>query len=280
MHNTLNLSAIAFPNIDPVLLNLGPLQIHWYGVAYVVGILFGWWYAGTFVSNDKLWGGSSPVTKLHLDDFLLWLVAGVILGGRLGYVLFYDLATYLENPLQIVMLQRGGMSFHGGLAGVIVAMIFFARSRGFSAFHLFDIIGPSSCIAIMFGRIANFINQELYGKITNVPCGIVFPNSGDSLARHPSQLYEAALEGLLLFIILRLLTHTLLKLKSPGFVAGAYVAGYALVRILIEFIRLPDPQLGYLAGDWLTMGMLLSIPIILIGIWSMVTSKSRALRID
>lgn len=269
------LAALAFPNIDPVLLQLGPLKVHWYGMAYVVGILSGWWYAGRLVSNQKLWNGPSPITKLHLDDFLMWLVAGVILGGRIGYVLFYNLDKYLAQPLDIIKVWDGGMSFHGGLTGVVIAMILFARSRGFSPFSLFDIIGPASCIAIFFGRCANFINQELFGKVTDASWGVIFPITQDGLARHPSQLYEAALEGIVLFIALRILTHTFLKLKSPGFIAGAYVAGYAIARILVEFVRVPDAQIGYLFGGWLTMGMVLSIPIILIGMWSILTSKSR-----
>lgn len=268
-------AALAFPNIDPVLLELGPLKVHWYGMAYVVGILSGWWYAGKLVSNNALWNGPAPITKEHLDDFLMWLVAGVILGGRLGYVLFYNLDKYLAHPLDVFKVWDGGMSFHGGLTGVVIAMILFARSKNFSAFSLFDIIGPASCIAIFFGRCANFINQELFGKVTDAPWGVIFPIAQDGLPRHPSQLYEAALEGIILFIVLRILTHIFFKLKSPGFVAGAYVAGYAIARILVEFVRLPDQQIGYLFGGWLTMGMVLSIPIILIGLWSMLSSKSR-----
>lgn len=268
-------AALAFPNIDPVLLELGPLKVHWYGMAYVVGILSGWWYAGKLVSNNALWNGPAPITKEHLDDFLMWLVAGVILGGRLGYVLFYNLDKYLAQPLDVFKVWDGGMSFHGGLTGVVIAMILFARSKNFSAFSLFDIIGPASCIAIFFGRCANFINQELFGKVTDAPWGVIFPIAQDGLPRHPSQLYEAALEGIILFIVLRILTHIFFKLKSPGFVAGAYVAGYAIARILVEFVRLPDQQIGYLFGGWLTMGMVLSIPIILIGLWSMLSSKSR-----
>lgn len=270
-------SALSFPNIDPVLISLGPLQIHWYGVAYVVGILSGWWYAGKLVTNEKLWGGHSPITKENLDDFLVWLVIGVIVGGRLGYVLFYDQEKYLSDPLEIIFINNGGMSFHGGLFGVIIAMILFAKKNGFSPFNLFDVIGPASCIAIFFGRCANFINQELFGKPTDLAWGVIFPNTGDGIARHPSQLYEAALEGIFLFLILLFCTHKLLKLKSPGFVAGVYVAGYGLARMLVEFVRLPDAHIGYIAGGWLTMGMILSIPIILVGLWSVMSSKNRKL---
>lgn len=277
MHALYSQSAIAFPNIDKVALSIGPFSVHWYGLAYVVGILLGWWYAKKLVNNNSLWGGTSPITSLHLDDFLGWLVAGVIIGGRLGYVLFYNLSQYLSEPIKVFYIWDGGMSFHGGLAGVVIAMIIFARKNGFSPFSLFDVIGPASCFAIFLGRCANFINQELYGKPTDVAWGVIFPITGDGIARHPSQLYEAFLEGLVLFIILRFVTHKGLYLKQPGFVAGVYVGGYAIARILVEFVRLPDEHIKYLAGEWLTMGMVLSIPILLIGLWSMFTSKNRKL---
>jgi len=258
--------AIAFPMIDPVLLRLGPLQVHWYGIAYVVGILFGWWYARRLAEYPRLWGASSPFSANDIDDFLVWAVVGIILGGRIGYVLFYDLATFAANPARIAMLWTGGMSFHGGLAGTIVAMILFARSRGFPVFSLFDVIAASTGPGIFLGRMANFINQELWGKPTDLPWGVVFPDAGPE-PRHPSQLYEGLLEGLALFLILRFLTHNFLKLKQPGFVAGAFIFWYALVRIFVEFFRLPDEHIGYLAFDWLTLGMVLSLPMALAGAW-------------
>lgn len=269
-------AAIAFPQIDPVLFSLGPLQLRWYGLAYVAGILFAWWYAKRLVTNDRLWHDKSPIGENDLDDFLIWAVVGIILGGRLGYVLFYKFADYLQNPFEIFMLWQGGMSFHGGLAGCVLAMILFARSRSIPVFSLFDVIGPSATIGIFFGRIANFINQELYGKQTDLPWGVVFPVTGDNIPRHPSQLYEGLLEGLLLFFVLRYLTHRLLKLKQPGFVAGAFICGYAIARILVEFVRKPDDHIGYLAGGWVTMGMVLSLPVLAIGIWSMVASRKPA----
>jgi len=269
------LQAIAFPNIDPVIFTIGPFSLHWYGLAYVVGILFALWYAKRLVANQNIWQGKSPIQPVQIDDFLLWAVAGIILGGRLGYVLFYDLPTYLENPLRVAMLWQGGMSFHGGLAGCILAMILFARKNGFNTFSLFDVIAPSSTIGLFLGRITNFINQELYGKPTDSAIGVVFPATGDGIPRHPSQLYEAALEGLLLFILLRILTHRALMLKYPGFVGGAFLAGYAVSRIAVEFVRLPDQHIGYLAGGWLTMGMVLSLPVLLVGIWGMASSKTR-----
>lgn len=269
-------SAIAFPAIDPVIFEIGPLALRWYGLAYVIGILFGLWYAKRLVANAAIWGGKPPISTRDIDDFLVWAVLGIILGGRLGYVLFYDLGAYLSDPLAITRLWQGGMSFHGGLAGVIIAMIVFARARGFPAFSLFDVIGPSACIGLMLGRIANFINQELYGAPTSLPWGVIFPVTGDGIPRHPSQLYEAALEGLLLFLVLRFLTHRLHMLPRTGFVGGAFVAGYGLARIAVEFVRLPDAHIGYLAGGWLTMGMVLSLPLVLIGAWAMITSRHTA----
>lgn len=224
------------------------------------------------MSTPSLWGDKpSPIQPNDLDDFLMWAVIGIIVGGRLGYVLFYDTAAFLTNPGQIVAIWSGGMSFHGGLLGTIIAMIFFARKRGFSVFSLFDVIGASVGIGIFLGRTANFINGELFGKATTLPWGIVFPGSGTE-ARHPSQLYEGILEGLVLFGLMAILTHGLRKLKTPGFVAGAFICWYAISRILVEFVRLPDAHIGYLAGDWLTMGMILSLPMLAIGIWSMVRS--------
>jgi phosphatidylglycerol:prolipoprotein diacylglycerol transferase len=275
MIDTPILAALPFPNIDPVLLNLGPLQIHWYGIAYVVGILFAWWYSRQLVSNNTLWGNRpAPIKPEDLDDFLTWAVIGIIIGGRLGYVFFYDFAVFLQNPFSIIEVWNGGMSFHGGLIGMLVAMSLFARRHGFSAFSLFDVIAASVPIGIMAGRLANFINAELYGKATDLPWAFIFPGAGPD-PRHPSQLYEAILEGLLMFIILRLFTHSMHKLRQPGFIAGLFVLWYAFSRILVEFVRLPDAQIGYLAGHWLTMGMILSLPLALVGLWAMKTSGNR-----
>lgn len=270
-------TAISHPQIDPVLISLGPLQVHWYGLAYVGGILFAWWYAKLMIRTDNLWSApGSPIKEIAIDDFLVWAVVGIILGGRFGYILFYDLPTYLESPLSVFAVWQGGMSFHGGLAGTVVAMILFARRRGFSPFSLFDVIGASCGIGILLGRISNFINAELYGSVTNVPWAVVFPNT-DGLPRHPSQLYEGLLEGALLFLILALLVWKFKKLRHPGFVAGTFIAGYAVSRMLVELVRLPDPQLGYLLGtSWLTMGMVLSFPALAIGIWAIATSRNRA----
>ncbi|MBS3650909.1 prolipoprotein diacylglyceryl transferase [Pseudaminobacter sp. 19-2017] len=269
----LPLAALPFPNIDPVLIRLGPLAIHWYGVAYVVGILFGWWYAKRLVSNERLWpNGERPMRPEDIDDFLLWAALGIVLGGRVGYVLFYDLPRYLANPLDIFAVWQGGMSFHGGFVGTTLAMILFARSRKIRVWTLFDVIAAGVPVALGLVRCTNFINSELWGRPTDVPWAVEFPNGGPFL-RHPSQLYEALLEGLVLFLLLRILTHRFGKLASPGFVSGAFMAGYGCARIFVEFFREPDAQLGYLFGGWLTMGMILSLPMVLVGIWAMATAR-------
>jgi phosphatidylglycerol---prolipoprotein diacylglyceryl transferase len=269
----LPLGALAFPNIDPVIVRIGPLAIHWYGVGYVVGILFAWWYAKRLVTNARLWPeGARPIKPADLDDFILWAAIGVVAGGRLGYILFYDLQRYLAHPLDVFAVWQGGMSFHGGFAGTTLAMILFARSRGINIWTLFDVVAAGAPVALGLVRCANFINSELWGRVTDVPWAVAFPNGGPE-PRHPSQLYEAALEGIVLFVALRLLTHVFLKLKAPGFVAGAFMAGYGLSRILVEFFRQPDAQLGFLFGDWLTMGMVLSLPMVLFGVWAMATAR-------
>lgn len=272
----LPLAALPFPSIDPVVVRIGPLAVHWYGLGYVVGILFAWWYARRLVGNDRLWAGAkAPITAADIDDFLVWAAAGVVLGGRLGYILFYDFARYIDNPADILAVWRGGMSFHGGLAGVTVAMILYARRRGFSAWSLFDVIAAGVPVGFGLVRVTNFINSELWGRPSDAPWAFVFPTGGPE-PRHPSQLYEALLEGVALFVVLRLLTHSALKLKQPGFVAGAMVAFYGGARIFVEFFREPDAHIGYLVGGWLTMGMVLSLPMALLGLWAMARARRAA----
>ncbi|WP_245418205.1 prolipoprotein diacylglyceryl transferase [Cohaesibacter haloalkalitolerans] len=257
--------AIPFPMIDPVLLSLGPVQIHWYAIAYIVGILLAWVYTKRLAGKEALWpGAQSPLTAVQLDDFVFWATIGIILGGRLGYVLFYNLDAYLQHPAQILALWTGGMSFHGGFLGVTVAMILFARARSISLLSMFDLVAMAAPIGLFFGRIANFINSELWGLPTSLPWGVVFPNGGPE-PRHPSQLYEAALEGLVLFILLRLLSHTTGALKKPGTIAGTFAILYAVFRTLVELVRVPDSQLGYFSLGT-TMGMWLSVPMILAGL--------------
>ena len=272
----LPLAALPFPNIDPVIVEIGPLAIHWYGLGYIVGILFVWWYAKRLIANRRLWpAGQGQLKPEEIDDLLLWAAIGVVAGGRIGYVLFYDLQRYIANPRDIVAVWQGGMSFHGGLLGTTLAMILFARRRGISVWTLFDVVAAGVPVALGLVRIANFVNSELWGKLTSVPWAFEFPNGGP-FPRHPTQLYEAGLEGLVLFLVLRVLTHRYLKLGSTGFVCGAFVAGYGLARSFVEFFREPDQQIGYLLGDWLTMGMVLSAPMVLVGIWAMATAKPAA----
>lgn len=267
--------ALTFPMIDPVLLQIGPLAIRWYGLAYVVGILLGWWYARRLTTTPRLWGEKGAGFKpIDFDDFLVWAAVGIVLGGRIGYVLFYDLARYVENPADIVKIWTGGMSFHGGAIGCMIAAIVFARSRGFVVFSFLDVMAVVSTFGLFFGRVANFINAELWGRTTDVAWAFVFPGGGPE-PRHPSQLYEAALEGLALLIILSALIYVGRKLKTPGFIAGAWVFGYGTARIIVEFFRMPDAHIGYLFGGWLTMGMVLSLPMLAVGLWAMFTASSR-----
>jgi len=252
-------SALAFPNIDPVIFRVGPLAVHWYGLGYVVGIMFAWWYGKKLLRSHRLWANNQPpMAPEALDDFVIWAALGVVLGGRIGYVLFYNFSYYISNPLAIPAVWDGGMSFHGGILGTTLAMILFARSRGIKVWSMFDTIAAGVPVGLGVVRVANFINSELWGRVSDVPWAVYFPNGGP-LPRHPSQLYEA----------LFLLVWVGRKLKKPGFIAGAFVTGYGLSRIVVEFFREPDAQLGYLFGGWLTMGMVLSVPMVLIGLWAM-----------
>ncbi|WP_290774851.1 prolipoprotein diacylglyceryl transferase [Hoeflea sp.] len=270
------LSLMAFPDIDPVIFAIGPVQVRWYGLAYVIGILLGWRYARKLVENEKLWPASGPrMTALDIDDFLLWATVGIVAGGRIGYILFYDFAAVSANPVRALEIWNGGMSFHGGLLGTLVAMLLFAHKRSIPVFNLFDVVCAVVPVGLLFGRLANFINSELWGKLTDVPWAFVFPTGGP-FPRHPTQLYEAALEGLLLLSVLAWLIYRRQALKHRGLVAGSFVTGYALSRIFVEFFREPDIQIGYLAGGWLTMGMVLSLPMLAVGLWAVATAKSRA----
>ena len=256
---------IAFPVFDPVAVAIGPIVIRWYALAYIGGIVLGWLYARALIKNEKLWGGPAPVTLPQMDDFILWVTIGIILGGRTGYVLFYNLPFFIEHPLQIFELWNGGMSFHGGFLGCVAAVMLFARSNGISILSLGDITTAVAPIGLLLGRLANFINSELWGRAadSSVPWAMVFPNGGPD-PRHPSQLYEAGLEGILLFVILAVMIR-MGALKRPGLILGSFIAIYAIARIISEFFREPDQQLGFLWGG-LTMGMLLSVPMIIAGV--------------
>jgi phosphatidylglycerol---prolipoprotein diacylglyceryl transferase len=254
--------AIPFPAFDPVLISIGPVAIRWYALAYIFGILLGWLYARAIIRSERLWGGPAPLTAVDFDDFVLWVTLGTILGGRLGYVLFYNPAYFAAHPAEIVQLWKGGMSFHGGFLGCVLAVMLFARARGIPMLSLGDITCAVGPIGLFLGRLANFVNAELWGRPTDVPWAVVFPGGGP-LPRHPSQLYEAALEGLVLFAVLAFLIRGG-ALRRPGLVIGAFALGYGLARSFAELFREPDPQLGFLWGG-LTMGMLLSLPMILAG---------------
>lgn len=266
---------IPFPAFDPVLLQIGPFAIRWYALAYILGILLGWAYARAIVRAERLWGGKPPLTVIDFDDFVLWVTLGIILGGRLGYVLFYNPAHFAANPLEIVQLWNGGMSFHGGFAGCVLAVVLFARKRGLPILSLGDVTCAVGPIGIFLGRIANFINGELWGRTTDVPWAMVFPNGGP-LPRHPSQLYEAVLEGLVLLAVLAVLMRGG-ALKRPGTIIGSFAVVYAIARTVCEFFREPDAQLGFLWGG-MTMGMLLSVPLLLAGIGFILYARQHPLR--
>src|SRR6185436_1436395 len=237
------LLALPFPNFDPVLVQLGPFAIRWYALAYIAGILLGWLYARAIVRTEKFWGGPAPMTVTDFDDFIVWVTLGIILGGRIGYVLFYNPEYFAAHPLESFELWKGGMSFHGGFTG-----------------------------CVLLGRLANFVNGELWGRPSDAPWAMVFP-SGGPLPRHPSQLYEATIEGLVLCAVLALLIRAG-ALKRPGLVMGVFAAGYAVARSFCELFREPDPQLGFLWGE-LTMGMVLSVPLLLFGVVMIVIALRR-----
>jgi phosphatidylglycerol:prolipoprotein diacylglycerol transferase len=256
---------LTFPVFDPVAIAIGPIVIRWYALAYIGGIVLGWIYARALIKRPQLWGGTAPITLLDMDDFILWVTVGIILGGRTGYVLFYNLDFFIAHPAEILELWKGGMSFHGGFLGCVAAVMLFCWSRNLSILSLGDITTAVGPIGLFLGRCANFINGELWGRVTDasVPWAMVFPNGGP-LPRHPSQLYEASMEGILLFIVLYLLIRAG-ALKRPGLILGSFMTLYAAARIIGECFREPDPQLGFLWRG-LTMGMLLSVPMIIAGI--------------
>ena len=260
--------ALTFPNIDPVALYIGPLpyfdttlMIRWYSLAYIAGIFLGWMY----VAREHARKPIPNLSKQALDDIILWAVIGVVAGGRLGYVLFYKPEYYLAHPAEILHVWEGGMSFHGGLIGVITAFILFARKHRVRFFPLIDIIACATPLGLFFGRLANFINGELYGRVTDSPVGMVFPGGGP-YPRHPSQLYEAGMEGILLFIVLYIaLKHSNAR-EKPGMLGGMFIAGYGIARVIAECFREPDDFLGFFFG-YVTMGQLLCIPMITYGLY-------------
>lgn len=278
-------ASILFPNIDPVIFSIGPFALRWYALAYIVGIAFGWAVIAAALRRPALWRDSTaPMAPGQLDDLLTYIVGGVILGGRLGYVVFYQPAYYLANPIEIPMIWTGGLSFHGGFLGVVLAVWLFSRRRSVPLAALSDIIALAATPAILLVRIANFINAELWGRPTDLPWGVVFPGEAaqncpgltELCARHPSQLYEAGLEGLILGLILAWLVFGRGALKRPWLVTSVFFIGYGSVRFMVEFLRQPDAYfqnpdnpLGWALdfGTWgVTMGQLLSLPMILTGL--------------
>lgn len=266
--STTLLAAIAFPAIDPVALQIGPLAIRWYALAYVAGIVLGWRLAMRLAARP-----GTPVTPQEVDDLVVWLTLGIVLGGRVGYVLFYNFHIYVDNPLAALRIWEGGMSFHGGLLGVILAVVLFARNRGIPLLALGDIVAAVVPIGLFFGRIANFINGELWGRPSDVSWAMIFPHDPEQLLRHPSQLYQAGLEGIMLFTLMMVLNARGIR-RHMGALSGTFLMGYGVARIIGEFFREPDAQLGFLAFG-ATMGQILSLPMVLIGLWLVVTAKNR-----
>ncbi|MGE5540010.1 MAG: prolipoprotein diacylglyceryl transferase [Gemmatimonas sp.] len=261
--------ALAFPNFDPVAVSLGPIVIRWYALAYVVGLVLGWQYVKALARRHR-----DIIDDQQVDDLLMWAALGVLLGGRVGYVLFYNLAYFAAHPIEIFALWQGGMSFHGGLAGVLIAIALFCRIQRRSFLRVGDLVAAATPIGLLLGRIANFINGELFGRPADVPWAMIFPGDPLQVPRHPSQLYEAGLEGLTLFLILAAFAWPGRAAERPGLLGGVFLTGYACSRIVVEFFRQPDPQLGFLWGG-ATMGQLLSLPVAAAGIYLIVRALTR-----
>ena len=261
--------------LSPIALQLGPVAVRWYSLAYITGILAGWWYLLKLLAQP-----GAPMARRHADDFVFDATLGVLLGGRIGYVLFYRPDYYLQHPVEIFKLWEGGMSFHGGAAGVLIAILFYCRRKGLSWLRVTDYIACVAPIGLFFGRLANFVNGELWGKPSTVPWAIVFPGAGD-VPRHPSELYEAGLEGLVLFASLSLLFWKSDARYKPGFLAGSFVLGYGVFRFIVEFFREPDEQLVEFARvTHLHMGQWLCVPMILVGLYVVLTAKGRRQRVE
>lgn len=288
----MNASSYAFIAIDPVAFSLGPLSVHWYGIMYLLAFLF-FLARGNWLARHRTWWGWSTQ---NVSDFLFYAMIGVVAGGRLGYVLFYALDSLLQDPLFLLKINQGGMSFHGGLVGVMLASLWFARRTRRTFWQVADFVAPLATLGLGLGRIGNFIGGELWGRVSDVPWAMIFPNSIepggwnsttlreawmsgslDSFARHPSQLYQAVLEGVVLFALLTFYSR---MPRPAGAVAGLFLALYGCFRIAVEFFREPDSQLGFLAGGWLTMGMVLSTPMIVLGLAVMVLAYRKVGRGD
>lgn len=269
---------IPYPAIDPVALQVGPLAIKWYGLAYVAGLLLGWLYIKQLLKTTSLWrDGKPPFAPEIADDLFVWVALGVVIGGRLGNVLLYEPSYYLRNPIEILQIWRGGMAFHGGMVGTILAMWLFARQMGVPTLSVMDLVSAAVPIGLFFGRVANFINAEVVGSVSNVSWAMVFPGAGPE-PRHPAQLYEAALEGLALFLILRWLTHGRAALRTPGLVGAAFLVGYGAFRIVCEFFKV-DEYRQILGSLPITSGIAYSIPMVvggLVAMWLVTRPKAAA----
>jgi phosphatidylglycerol:prolipoprotein diacylglycerol transferase len=261
--------------IGPVALDLGFFQLRWYSLAYLAGIILGWWYLLKLIERP-----GAPMAKRHADDLVFYATIGIILGGRLGYVLFYKPGYYLENPLEILQIWDGGMSFHGGVIGTSLAILYMARKQGLQWLRIHDYVACCVPFGLFFGRLANFVNGELWGRPTQAPWGVIFPTGGE-IARHPSQIYEAGLEGLLLFAILWFLFWKTEARYQPGKLVGTFILGYGISRFLVEYARSPDDHLLWLAEQsGLSMGQWLTLPMILGGIYLVATAKGRRQRVE
>lgn len=274
--------AIPFPDIDPVAISLGPVVVKWYGLAYMAGLVLGWLYIRRLLATERLWPAATPPFPLaKVDDLLLYMTVGVVLGGRLGFVLLYEPGYYLSNPLDILAVWKGGMAFHGALIGCGLAIVLFARAHRVDPLSAMDLCAAAVPLGLLFGRLANFINGELYGRPTDVPWGMVFPEARlfhpqtEPTPRHPSQLYEAALEGLALFLVLRIATHRLGALRAPGRVVGLFLVGYGLARSFAELFREPHGGHALNIGP-LTAGIAYSIPMILLGLYFLWRARAAA----
>lgn len=260
--------AIAYPQINPIALQIGPVAIHWYGIMYLLAFLSGW---GLLCLRAKQNKAPNQLTVAQVGDLVTYAALGVIIGGRIGYMLFYDLPNLIHHPLSLLQIWQGGMSFHGGLLGVLLALWLFGRRHQLAFLALTDFIAPVVPIGLGLGRLGNFINGELWGRVSDVPWSMVFPLGGP-LPRHPSELYECLLEGVVLFVALWCYSN---KPRPLGAISGWFAIGYSVARIFVEFFRVPDPQYGYLAFGWLTMGQVLSLPLLCVGIALVLTARSR-----